>query len=135
MGMALAFSTLTLVSLFLYFIYFVRRYLPRFIRESTLFNHVVIISTFLEWACDFCLRYSLFPFHHYVPNIMLAASADAGIECTLCTYEVEEGEEMCGFCLETWARYTNHACPLCRSPPPELTGSLVSEIYRRSLTL
>ncbi|KAK8529410.1 hypothetical protein V6N13_102330 [Hibiscus sabdariffa] len=69
----------------------------------------------------------------------LAASADAGTECPFCSFEVEEGEEICvlicchvfhRFCLETWARHRNPACPLCPGPP-ELTGSLVYETYRR----
>ncbi|KAK8615892.1 hypothetical protein V6N13_017465 [Hibiscus sabdariffa] len=71
----------------------------------------------------------------------LAASADAGTECPFCSYEVEEGEEICmlicghvfhRFCLETRARHPNPACPLCRGPP-ELTGSLVHEIYREEM--
>ncbi|KAL4361913.1 hypothetical protein GQ457_04G007630 [Hibiscus cannabinus] len=159
MGIALAFSTFTLVSFVVYFVYFNRRYLPRFIRESTLFGHVAVIAAYLEWAWHFCFCYSLFPFHRYVPNIMpaqvgavhgaddgdaywkLAASADAGTECPFCSYEVEEGEEICmlicghvfhRFCLETWARHPNPACPLCRGPP-ELTGSLVHEIYREEM--
>ncbi|XP_022735630.1 E3 ubiquitin-protein ligase RNF149-like [Durio zibethinus] len=142
MGIALVFSTLALSSLLLYFIHVWRRYLPSFIRESTVPQYVTLIATQLEWACDFWLCYSLFPNYNYVPKMpaetdwgeraveyewkraALAALADAG-QCPVCLFRVAEGEEIgelrCGhvfhrFCLETWVGYNNVTCPLCRLP-------------------
>ncbi|KAK8484079.1 hypothetical protein V6N11_002296 [Hibiscus sabdariffa] len=148
MGIALAFSTLTLVSFVVYFVYFNRRYLPRFILESTLFGHVVHKlgrcteqTTTTGTARSRQRRRVLHGADNDDGYWKLAASADAGTECPFCSYEVEEGEEICmlicghvfhRFCLETRARHPNPACPLCRGPP-ELTGSLVHEIYREEM--
>ncbi|XWS63702.1 hypothetical protein CRYUN_Cryun06bG0124300 [Craigia yunnanensis] len=126
MGIALAFSTLALSSVLVYFIYLFRRYLPSLIHKSTIFNYVILIATHLEWACDFWLCYCLFPNYNYVPNLPAeigagqragdyewkrAASADAGIECPVCLFKVEQGEEIgelrCGHVFHSYRDRTD----------------------------
>ncbi|XVE85129.1 hypothetical protein DITRI_Ditri17bG0067200 [Diplodiscus trichospermus] len=144
MGIVLAFTTLALSSLVVYFIYVCSRYLPSFIRESTALKYVTLIAKQLEWACHFLFCYSLFPNYNYALINMAAATdagqrtrdyewklagpADAG-QCPLCLVGIEEGEEIgelrCGhvfhrFCLQTRIGYNNLSCPLFRCPlaPP-----------------
>ncbi|XP_062150103.1 uncharacterized protein LOC133858646 [Alnus glutinosa] len=142
MSLSLAFSTLSLLSLLVFFIFIStgaissRSY--NLGCSSTMSKYLNLMATHLKWACNNCLPYGTAGFSkprhaHGVPESSgeeLISTAryehdpcSSEVECAVCLCKIENGDEIrelrCDHlfhrvCLDRWLGYKNLSCPLCR---------------------
>lgn len=140
MSLSLAFSTLSLLSLLVFFIFSTISVISsRFYNlacSSTMSKYLNLMAIHLKWACNWLSYGTGFsrPRHaHGVPESRgeeLISTAryehnpcSSEVECAVCLCKIENGDEIrelrCDHlfhrvCLERWLGYKNLSCPLCR---------------------